>query len=200
MSGKIKQMKGFLKELLITLGLALVIFLLLQTTIQSSIVLGSSMEPGMEDGQRLIINKAVYHFHEPARGDVIILRPPIEPHKEYVKRVIGIPGDTVEVRSGVVYVNGLPLKEPYIKEIPRYNFASFTVPENNYFVLGDNRNNSNDSHTGWTVTGDNIVGEAWLRIWPINEWGTVPGYSLSEQLTASDLENPSGPQFVGVLE
>jgi signal peptidase I len=193
-------MKAFIKELLITLGLALVIFLVLQTTIQSSIVLGSSMEPGMEDGQRLIINKAVYHFREPARGDVIILHPPIEPKKEYVKRVIGLPGDTVEVRSGMVYINGLPLSEPYIKDAPRYNYASFIIPENNYFVLGDNRNNSNDSHTGWTVTSENIVGEAWLRIWPINEWGTLPGYPLSEQLTESNSPKQAAAQLYGVIQ
>jgi signal peptidase I len=193
-------MKAFVKELLITLGLALIIFLLLQTTIQSSIVLGSSMEPGMEDGQRLIINKAIYHFREPARGDVIILHPPIEPQKEYVKRIIGIPGDKIEVRSGLVYVNGSALNEPYIKESPRYNFSSFMVPENNYFVLGDNRNNSNDSHTGWTVTSENIVGEAWLRIWPISEWGTVPSYAISEQLTASDEDVRSGPLYIGDVE
>jgi signal peptidase I len=193
-------MKGFLKELFITLGLALIIFLVLQTTIQSSIVLGSSMEPGMEDGQRLIINKAVYHFRDPARGDVIILHPPVEPSKEYVKRVIGLPGDTIEVRSGVVYVNGSPLDEPYIKETPRYFFSSFTVPTDNYFVLGDNRNYSNDSHTGWTVTSENIVGEAWLRIWPLGEWGTIRNYSLSDQLTASNGDNPSGTHLIGVIE
>ncbi len=193
-------MKGFLKELFITLGLALVIFLLLQTTIQSSIVLGSSMEPGLEDGQRLIINKAVYHFRDPARGDVIILHPPIEPQKEYVKRVIGIPGDTIEVRNGVVYINGSPLYEPYIKETPRNNFSPFTVPENNYFVMGDNRNNSNDSRTGWTVTSDNIIGEAWLRIWPLSKWGTVQSYNLSDQLIASGNNDQLESKLIGVIE
>jgi signal peptidase I len=185
-------MKGFVRELLITLGLAIVIFIVLQTTIQSSIVLGSSMQPGLEDGQRLIINKAVYHFREPARGDVVILHPPLEPQKEYVKRVIGIPGDVIEVRDNVVYVNGSPLTEPYIKDAPKYSLPSFTVPANNYFVLGDNRNNSNDSHTGWTVTTDEIVGEAWLRIWPFSEWGTVQNYPLNEQLVNNHSQNQSG--------
>ncbi len=184
-------MKAFIRELIITLGLAIVIFLILQTTIQSSIVLGSSMEPGLIDGQRLIINKAVYHFREPARGDVIILHPPIEPQKEYVKRIIGLSGDVVEIKNGVVYVNHSPLKEPYIKDPPRYNFGPFTVPANNYFVLGDNRNNSNDSHTGWTVSGNEIVGEAWLRIWPVNDWGTIPGYPLNQQLVGSGQKQAS---------
>jgi signal peptidase I len=182
-------MKGFVRELLITLGLAIVIFLVLQTTIQSSIVLGSSMQPGLEDGQRLIINKAVYHFREPARGDIVILHPPVEPQKEYVKRIIGIPGDIIEVRENIVYINGSALSEPYIKDAPKYSLPVFTVPENNYFVLGDNRNNSNDSHTGWTVISDEIVGEAWLRIWPFSEWGTVQSYPLDQQLPAELSQN-----------
>ncbi len=171
-------MKGFVRELVITVGLAIVIFLVLQTTIQSSIVLGSSMEPNLENGQRLIINKAVYHFRAPERGEIVILHPPIEPQKEYVKRVIGLPGDTVEIHNGVVYVNGKALAEPYITDAPRYNLAPIKVPANNYFVLGDNRNNSNDSHEGWTVTSQGIVGEAWLRIWPLGEMGTVWNYPL----------------------
>jgi signal peptidase I len=174
---RLKQsMKGILREVIITVGLALVIFILLQTTIQSSIVLGSSMLPNLQDGQRLIINKAVYHFRDPERGDIIILHPPIEPQKEYVKRVIGLPGDTVEVRNGKVFVSGTALDEPYIKDAPNYTMSAIVVPPNNYFVLGDNRNNSNDSHSGWTVSGDGIVGEAWMRIWPLSQLGTVQGF------------------------
>jgi signal peptidase I len=169
-------MKGFLREIIITVGLALVIFLLLQTTIQSSIVLGSSMEPNLQEGQRLIINKAVYHFRTPERGDIIILHPPIDPQKEYVKRVIGLPGDTVQVHSGKVLVNGTALVEPYIKSAPTYEMPAVVVPPNSYFVLGDNRNNSNDSHEGWVVSGGGIVGEGWFRIWPMNDIGTLRGF------------------------
>jgi signal peptidase I len=175
-------MKGIIREILITLGLAIAIFLILQTTIQSSIVLGSSMEPNLVDGQRLIINKAVYHFMSPQRGDVIILHPPVEPQKEYVKRVIGLPGDRVEIRNGVVSVNGAPLEEKYIKAPPNYSYGPYTVEENHYFVLGDNRPNSSDSHTGWTVTRQNIVGKAWLSIWPFKRWGLVRSYPLGQQL------------------
>ncbi len=169
-------MKGFIRELLITLGLAVIIFLLLQTSIQSSTVWGSSMDPSLSDGQRIIINKAVYHFHEPRHGDVIIFHSPVAYHTDYIKRVIGVPGDTVEIRYGVVRVNGHDLKESYIKASPDYSYGPFTVPENNYFVLGDNRNNSNDSHTGWTVAGQSIIGEAWLSIWPPGDWGIVQAY------------------------
>jgi signal peptidase I len=176
------SLKGFLRELLITLGLAVVIYLLLQTTIQSSIVNNVSMQPGLVAGQRLIVVKPIYNFSQPARGDIIIIHPPIEPEEEYVKRLIGLPGDVIQVTEGKVYVNGIALQEPYIKQPPQYKFGPCTVPQNNYFVLGDNRNNSNDSHTGWTVTGDKIVGKAWLRIWPLDKLGSAGSYSLNEQL------------------
>lgn len=177
-------MKSLIREILITLGLAVVIFLILQTTIQSSIVLGSSMEPNLLDGQRLIINKAIYHFKSPQRGDVIILHPPPEPQKEYVKRVVGIPGDTVDIRNGIVKVNGFALKEDYIKSLPDYSFGPYTVEDNHYFVLGDNRANSSDSHLGWTVTSQNIVGKAWLSIWPPKNWGLVHSYPLGQQISS----------------
>jgi signal peptidase I len=177
--------KGFVRELLITLGLALVIFLLLQTTIQSSIVDGSSMQPGLENGQRLIVVKAVYHFKAPERGDIVIIHPPVAPENQWVKRVIGLPGDTVEVKNGVVYVNQKPLDEPYIKDAPHYVLSPYEVPADNYFVMGDNRNNSSDSHLRWTVAREDIVGEVWLRIWPFNSWGIVRGYPLEEELSNS---------------
>jgi signal peptidase I len=179
-------MKGFIRELLITLGLAVVIFLLLQTTIQSSIVEGSSMQPGLQDGQRLIVVKAVYHFSTPQRGDVVIIHPPVSPEKQWVKRIIGLPGDTIEVKNEAVYLNNFPLVEPYIKAPPAYTLAPYKVPADNFFVMGDNRNNSTDSHYGWTVTRDNIVGEVWLRIWPFTNWGVVKGYPLE-----SELPNPA---------
>jgi signal peptidase I len=174
--------KGFIRELLITLGLALVIFLLLQTTIQSSIVDGSSMLPGLVDGQRLIVVKALYRFKAPERGDIVIIHPPVALENQWVKRVIGLPGDTIEVKNGTVYVNQQPLDEPYIKDRPRYILPPYEVPAENYFVMGDNRNNSSDSHLRWTVPRENIVGEVWLRIWPFNTWGIIHGYPLEEEL------------------
>jgi signal peptidase I len=171
-------MKSFFKELVITIGLALAIFLLLQTTIQSSIVEGSSMQPGLENNQRLIVVKAVYYFREPQRGDIIIIHPPNQPEKQWVKRVIGMPGDTVEIKDHIVYVNGAALTEPYIKDEPNYTMKPYTVEENHYFVLGDNRNNSTDSHYRWTVDKKSVVGEAWLRFWPLNQWGIVHGYTI----------------------
>jgi signal peptidase I len=179
-------MKGFIRELLITVGLAVAIFFILQTTIQSSIVEGSSMQPGLQDGDRLIVIKPVYTFTSPQRGEIVIIHPPVAPDKEWVKRVIGIPGDTVEIKNGMVYVNNVALDEPYIKAKPAYpRYGPIKVPPDNYFVLGDNRNNSTDSHTGWTVSRQNVVGEVWLRIWPFSNWGIVRGYPLSQELQSS---------------
>ncbi len=146
------------------------------------------MEPSLQNGQQLLVNKVVYYFHEPERGDVIILHPPPPYNPEatpFIKRIIALPGDTIEVKNGAVYVNGSKLVEPYIKEPPTYNFQQKKIPENEYFVLGDNRNNANDSHNGWTVPRQNIIGKAWLSIWPPGEWGFVPNYSLNEQLESS---------------
>jgi len=149
------------------------------------------MEPGLQNGQQLLINKVVYYFHEPERGDVIILHPP-PPYSPkttpFIKRIIALSGDTVEVKNGVVYVNGSELDEPYIKEPPGYNFQQKKIPENEYFVLGDNRNNASDSHNGWTVPRQNIIGKTWLSIWPPSEWGLAPNYSLNEQIEGSGSE------------
>jgi signal peptidase I len=176
------NVKGFLRELAITLVLALALFMLLQTTIQSSIVEGSSMLPGLENGQRLIVAKAVYHFRQPQRGEIIIVHPPIAPSKQWVKRVIGLPGDTVEIKNQTVYVNDIALDEPYVNDKPNYTMKPYTVEEGHYFVMGDNRNNSTDSHLRWTVSEDNIVGEVWLRLWPLSELGLIHSYPLSLEL------------------
>ncbi len=145
----------------------------------------------LQNGQRLIVVKPVYHFTEPQRGDIVIIHPPVAPDKQWVKRIIGLPGDTVEVKNSMVYVNNIPLAEPYIKAPPAYTLAPYKVPADNYFVMGDNRNNSTDSHYGWTVTRENIVGEVWLRIWPFNNWGIVHGYPLSEELHNSSQKQVS---------
>ncbi len=166
-------MKSFLREIFITLILAIVIFFLLQTTVQSFIIIGSSMKPSLQQGDRLLISKVVYSLHDPERGDIIVFESPNR-QSDYIKRVIALPGETVEVKQGTVYINGHQLDEPYIKEAPRYTLSQRKIPKNEYFVLGDNRNNSNDSHNGWTVPQKEIIGEAWLSIWPPSEWRVVP--------------------------
>jgi len=175
----------FLRDTLITLILALVLFLLLQATVQSFVIVEHCMEPGFQEGERLLVNKVVYHFREPERGDVIILHPPTDPQAIYIKRIIALPGDSVEVKMGAVYINGSKLDEPYIKEPPTYTLYEEIIPENEYFVLGDNRNNANDSHKGWTVPRQNIIGKVWLSFWPLSEWGLTAHYPLQEQVASS---------------
>ncbi len=178
--------KTFLTEVLVTLVLALVIFFIIQSTIQSSVVLYDSMEPNLQEGQRIIISKIVYNFHEPERGDIIIFPNPNDPEEEYVKRVIGLPGETVEIMDGVVYIhqadgNILELDESdYIDDPAKSDFHGKVIPEGEYFVMGDNRNNSYDSRRGWTVPRDDIVGKAWLLVWPLSDFGLAANHSFAE--------------------
>jgi signal peptidase I len=177
-------MKTFLREVLITLALAAAIFLIARETIQTYEVFMTSMEPNFHEGQRVVANKAAYWgwVGDPQRGDVVIFKSPVVTNEDFIKRVIGLPGDTVEIKNGAVYVNDVKLNEPYIKEAPTYVMAKVTVPQDDYFVLGDNRNHSNDSHTGWYVLRDEIHGKAWLSSWPPSLWGVVPSYPLDSQV------------------
>lgn len=175
-----------LRELAQTLALALIIYVAIQTTVQTNKVYGSSMEPSLHQGQYIVVSKVVYMrlgerylVRPPERGDVVILRPNGQ-DKLLIKRVIGLPGDTVEIRQGAVYINGEALYEPYIQEPPRYVFSRHTVPEGSYFVMGDNRNHSLDS-ADWDSVGpipqENIVGQAWLSFWPPSDVGLVPNFT-----------------------
>jgi signal peptidase I len=175
-------MKTILRDVLITLVIALAIFFILRTTVQAYKVTETCMEPNYVEGEWLLVSKASYWWGEPDRGDVIILHPPFETEEVFIKRLIALPGDTVEVKDGKTYVNGTALQEPYIKEAPSYTFPLTELGEDEFFVLGDNRNNANDSHTGWTIARDAIIGKAWFSYWPLSEWGGANNYPLDEQL------------------
>jgi signal peptidase I len=190
------------REIVETIILTLLIFLAVRSVIQNFKVEGASMEPGLESGQYLLVNKAVYFsvdtdpiagmvpflpranghpafvFQEPQRGDVVVFHYPRDPSRDFIKRVIAVPGETVDVRNGRVFVNGQVLSEPYEKEPPAYTYGPLKLGPDEYFVLGDNRNNSSDSHVWGAVPRANIVGKAWLRYWPVNEWGVAPNYTV----------------------
>ena len=178
-------MKAFFREFFLTLIIAAVIFGAFNFTLQTFGIYMSSMEPSFYEGQRLLVNKAVYLIDDPERGDVLIFNAPNGRNGDYIKRIIGLPGDTVEIKEGAVYVNGAKLDEPYIMSNPGYTLKEEKIPPDMYFVLGDNRNNSDDSHHGWLVPHENIIGKAWISTWPPSKWGIVPDYPLAEQLAGS---------------
>ncbi len=194
-------MKNAVRDVLETLLLTVLIFLIVRSVVQNFKVEGRSMEPTLQDGQYLLINKAIYWqiggslfgllnpgaeaangttdqtnhylFSPPQVGDIIVFRYPKDPSRDFIKRVIGVPGDVVEITNGVVYVNGKPLHEDYTADPPSYFQPAERVPEGEYFVLGDNRNNSSDSHVWGLVPAQNIIGKAWFSYWPPSDWGVV---------------------------
>jgi signal peptidase I len=168
-----------LRELIETLILTLVIFLLIRFAVQNFRIEGYSMEPNFHDGQFWFVNKLLYLFRPPERGDVIVFIPPNNSSRDFIKRVIGLPGDTVEVINGVVYVNGGKLDEDYPLNPATYSAPPTIVPPGEYFVLGDNRNYSSDSHSWGTVAVDKIIGKAWVSYWPPQLIGLVPDYSYA---------------------
>ncbi len=144
------------------------IFLCVETFLMQGFrVYGSCMEPNLCTGERLLGNKLLYHIHPPQRGDIIVFRYPRDPSKIYVKRVIGLPDETVCIRQGSVFVDGRRLRESYVKNIPHGDYALTRVRAGQLFVLGDNRDNSSDSRVWGTVPLDNVEGKVWLRYWPL---------------------------------
>lgn len=156
-----------------TIGLSVILALgIRQFVAEARYIPSGSMEPTLEVNDRLVVEKISYYFNPPGRGDIIVFWPPeeaLEPSKRrdaFIKRVIGLPGDRIEVTGGTVFVNGEALSESYIKEPPVYEWGPQSVPEDSYLVLGDNRNSSYDSHSWGFVPKDNIIGKAIVRFWP----------------------------------
>lgn len=196
-----------LVEILETLVFALLIFLVIQAIWRNFRVEGSSMEPNIHDGQYIIVDRVVYAqtwpvnflrrtlgrsalggkildqvFHPPRRGDVIVFIPPNNPQKDYIKRVIGIAGDTVEMRQGRVFVNSQPLSEPYIRPGPASSFGPVIVKRGEVFVMGDNRGGSTDSRFFGALSMHHVIGKAWLSYWPPRYFGFIRHYDLDAQV------------------
>jgi len=162
----------FIIDLLETLILSVILFLAINAVSARIRVDGFSMEPTLHSGEFVIVNKLAYKLGDPTISDVIVFHYPRDPEQEYIKRVIGLPGDHVMITDGQVYVNDQPIEEPYISMPPAYQ-SDWTIPEDALFVLGDNRNNSSDSHTWGPVPMENVIGKAFFVYWPPARWGLV---------------------------
>ncbi|MFE4105930.1 signal peptidase I [Almyronema epifaneia] len=162
-----------------TLGVGLIFAVGIRTFVaETRFIPSDSMVPTLLVGDHLIVEKLSYHLHLPQHGDVVVFKAPpalLEQNlrDDLIKRVIGLPGDVVEVRAGKVFVNGNVLEEPYLKDLPNYGIGPIAVPNGQYFVLGDNRNHSYDSHYWGFVPAGNIIGHAVWCYYPLTHWGKV---------------------------
>lgn len=174
--------KAIAHEFFETIVLTLVIFVLMRALIQNYRIEGYSMEPNLHEQQYLIVNKVVYYLGEPKRGDIIVFEypkgDPNGPERDYIKRIIGLPGDTVECRPNEIIVNGQLIDEPYKPNPWRYSCSPTTLGVDEYYVLGDNRPQSSDSHQWGPLERKYIIGKAWLSYWPYEYWGWVPNYPI----------------------
>lgn len=171
---------AWVRDLMETLILALVIFAIVNTLTGRYEVQSISMEPTLHEGQYLIVSKIAYLLRPPNRGDIVVLNPPNgQGSIPYIKRIIGLPNEHIQIRDGRVWVNGVALNEPYISGPPMYR-EDITLGGKEYLVLGDNRNNSSDSHVWGTLPQDKIIGKTVFRYWPPEKWGIIPHHSFPE--------------------
>jgi signal peptidase I len=172
---------GLLREVAEVVVLAIILYIGISFAVQAVHVEGLSMWATLDDNDYLIANKIDYRLHAPQRGDIIILRPPTNNSTDFIKRVIALPGEKLLIRTGVIYINGHRLHEPYLPEewtndinpVPWSLGDGAVIPPNEYFVMGDNRNRSQDSRFFGPITRDRIDGKAWFRIWPLNHFGNI---------------------------
>jgi signal peptidase I len=171
---------SMVRELVETVVLSLIIFLLIRQVVQNYRIENHSMEPNFYEGQFVLVNKLAYRLGQPDRGDVVVFHNPSNTNEDYIKRIIGLPGDTVEVRDQTVYLNGQPLIEDFPHNPIQFSdyMPPTTVGDNQLFVMGDNRPNSSDSRVFGPISQDLAVGQAWLRIWPLPVFGLVEHVDL----------------------
>jgi signal peptidase I len=175
------RQKSFLRDTLEIVFLALVLYVVIQYAVQTVHVLGSSMYTTLHDNDLLVASKISYKLHAPQRGDIIVFKPPDEASRDFIKRVIALPGERIHIANSVVYINGKVLHEPYLPEKWTYNNnwpadgQDQLVPADSYFVMGDNRNHSSDSRTFNFIDRGSILGKAEVRIWPLSQLGFLSG-------------------------
>ena len=204
-------MRIFIREIIETIILSLLLFVGIQFVVQSFQVEGASMRPTLAQGNYLLVNKLVYRhiaidgyaggdapdlpsvklfpFHAPMRGEVVVFNSPHDPDRDFVKRVIGAPGDTVEIRKGEVFINGARIDEPYIEQADDDYMDAQEVPDGYFFVMGDNRRDSNDSRDWGAVPFENIIGMAWVRYWPLSDIRLFPSAEVQAAQAESQPAN-----------
>jgi len=173
---ELKKQSHFLRDIIEVIALALIIFFVVQLTVQNYNVQGISMVPGLNNGEYVFVNKLSYLSHDPDRGDVIVFHWPLDTSVDFIKRVIGLPGDTIATDSTTVRVNGVLLNEPYISQASNPAAKVWKVPANEYFVMGDNRPQSDDSRDWGFVPRSYIIGKAVLVYWPLGNWQIINTY------------------------
>lgn len=207
-----EKRRGAVWEIVETLALALIIFVAVRSVVLNFRVDGLSMEPTLDSGEMLLVNRQVYFhfdlnkilnvipgvdrkgqdivypFHPPQRGDIVVLHPPVDQGRPYIKRVIGLPGERLAVRDGSVWINGERLNEPYLNGVATswpgsLGNGEITIPDGYVFVMGDNRNNSTDSRIFGAIKIDAIIGKAWISYWPSNDVSIMghPNYTRGVQ-------------------
>ncbi len=169
---KNKNKSSWIRELI---EVALIAFIVIKFITQVSLVVGACMNPLLIDGDRLFVNKFVYHFKKIRRGDIIVFQSPINPKYDFIKRVIGLPGEKIQIIDGYVYINGKKLNEPYVKYRDHFFMAPFNIPTGEFFVMGDNRPNSLDSRYWGTVKRDKVIGKAFFCFWPLKHFKWLDG-------------------------
>jgi signal peptidase I len=173
-----RELRIWSRDLLLALCFAVVIIVFLYQPVK---VEGTSMAPLISDQERIFINKIVYRFEPISRGDVVVFWYPLDRSKSFIKRVIGLPGEIVEIRQGRVYVNGRRLLEPYVpaQYFDSSSFAATPVPQGEFFVMGDHRDSSNDSRVFGTVPATYIYGKAVFAYWPMDHFGSLAASTAS---------------------
>jgi signal peptidase I len=167
-----RELRSWTRDLAVALGLALVIIIFLYQPVK---VEGTSMAPLLSDQERIFINKFVYRFEPIERGDVVVFWYPLDRSKSFIKRVVGLPGETIEIRSGHLYINNRELQEPYVPAsyLDGSSYPALKIPPDQYFVMGDHRDSSNDSRMFGTVPRDYIYGKAVFAYWPMGHFGSL---------------------------
>ncbi len=154
---------------------ALIFFLLLQTYVaQGFVIEGACMEPELHSHEKILVNKMVYHLKEPEIGEVVVFTYPYQPDKDFIKRVVGVPGDEIAIKDGYLYRNGKKMNESFVKEYVFGNYGPLKIPEGKLCVMGDNRNNSHDSRAWGLLDRKLVKGRADIKFWPVKEIGMIP--------------------------